>query len=122
MATAQSLREAVPTATAVAAFSAGNLADVAKAVRSLNAAAEIIVCGDDDPAGRKGGEAAATAVNGRMVLPDGVNDFNDLHQAQGLPAVRQAILGAEENEDWRADLIIHHKRMGPRRFPVGCIT
>ena len=117
VATAQSVREAVPTATAVAAFSAGNLADVAKAVRSLNAAAEIIVCGDDDPAGRKGGEAAATAVNGRMVLPDGVNDFNDLHQAQGLPAVRQAILGAEENEDWRADLIIHHKKDGTQAIP-----
>ena len=118
LATAQSLREAISGAAAVAAFSAGNLPEVAKAVRALNATAEIVICADDDPAGRKGAEIAVAATQGRMVLPThGVNDFNDLHLAQGIQAVRAAVLGDDDNQDWRADLIIHHKKDGTQAIP-----
>lgn len=118
LATAQSLREAITGAAAVAAFSAGNLPEVAKTVRALNATAEIVICADDDPAGRKGAETAVAATQGRMVLPThGVNDFNDLHTTQGLSAVRAAVLGDDDNQDWRADLIIHHKKDGTQAIP-----
>lgn len=117
LATAQSLREAIPEATVVIAFSAGNVTDVAQSIRSMNVSATIVICADDDIAGRKAAEAASAAVNGRTVLPThGVNDFNDLHSAQGVDAVRQAILG-DDNEDWRSDLIIHHKKDGTQSIP-----
>lgn len=55
-----------------------------------------------------------------MVLPgQGINDFNDLHAAQGLAAVRMAILGEDEadNEDWRAELILKHRADGTEHIP-----
>ena len=106
LATAQSAHQATGAASVVA-FSAGNLAPVAEDVRAINAAAEIIVCADDDPAGRNAGELAAGKTGSRYVVPgSGCNDFNDLHAAHGLDAVRRAILGDEvEDETWRSGLI-----------------
>lgn len=115
LATAQSAREATGE-TAVVAFSAGNLPAVALAVRTLNATAEILICADDDPAGRKGAEACAGC---RAVYPGGgYNDFNDLHQAKGLAAVK-AVLStpAEDDVTWRADLIVKHKDDGTQTIP-----
>lgn len=76
------------------AFDAGNLAHVAKALRSQYPAALLVLCGDDDAQtfaakgnnpGRDKATAAARAVHGLAVfpagLPDGGSDFNDLHQA-----------------------------------------
>lgn len=108
-ATAASLHEATGHPVAVG-FDAGNLAHVAKALRQLYPAALLVLCGDDDRAtegkagtnpGRVKAAAAARAVQGLAVFPDGapadgepVNfDFNDMHQAQGLQAVG-ALLGA----------------------------
>ena len=104
-ATAASLHEATGYPVAVA-FDAGNLAHVAKALRKLYPAALLVLCGDDDVQtfartgnnpGRDKATAAARAVRGLAVfpepLPDGGSDFNDLHQAAGLDAVR-AIVGA----------------------------
>lgn len=102
-ATAASLHEATGHPVAVG-FDAGNLAHVAKALRQLYPAALLVLCGDDDRAtegktgtnpGRVKATAAARAVQGLAVFPDGapadgepVNfDFNDMHQAQGLQAV-----------------------------------
>jgi putative DNA primase/helicase len=119
LATGQSLYQATGLPCAIA-FSAGNLDAVAGAVRALNATAEIILCADDDPAGKRGAEKAAKICQGRIVYPgDGINDFNDLHQAKGLPAVKVAIFGESEpdNEDWRADLIIKHKDDGTQTIP-----
>jgi putative DNA primase/helicase len=91
------------------AFDAGNLANVAKALRKLYPAALLVLCGDDDKAteartgsnpGRLKAEAAARAVRGLAVfpapLPENGSDFNDLHQAAGLDAVRACIEGAIE--------------------------
>ncbi|MDI1267798.1 MAG: DUF927 domain-containing protein [Polaromonas sp.] len=102
-ATAASLHEATGHPVAVA-FDAGNLAHVAKALRQLYPTALLVLCGDDDvqtfartgnnPGGDKAA-AAARAVRGLAVfpesLPDGGSDFNDLHQAAGLVAVRAIV-------------------------------
>lgn len=102
-ATAASLHEATGRPVAVA-FDAGNLASVAKALRQRYSAALLVLCGDDDRAtaartgtntGRVKAEAAARAVGGFAVfpegLPEGASDFNDMHRAHGLDAVRDAV-------------------------------
>lgn len=105
-ATAASLHQAAGRPVAVA-FDAGNLAHVAKALRQQHRAALLVLCGDDDRAteartgtntGRVKAEAAARAVRGLAVfpegLPDGGSDFNDMHQAQGLQAVGACVEAA----------------------------
>lgn len=107
-ATAASLHEATGRPVAVA-FDAGNLAHVAKALRKLYPSALLVLCGDDDVQtsartgnnpGRDKATAAARAVHGLAVfpepLPDGGSDFNDLHQAAGLEAVRGIVATAIE--------------------------
>jgi putative DNA primase/helicase len=121
LATAQSARAALG-CTALVAFSAGNLPDVAEIARSLNATADIVICADDDEAGRKKAAEAAKRAGARIVIPgSGCNDFNDLHQAQGLAAVKLAILGPEpepeDADDWKADLIVKHKDNGDQIIP-----
>jgi len=99
-ATAASLHEATGRPVAVA-FDAGNLAHVAKALHTLYPAALLVLCGDDDAQtfartgnnpGRDKATAAARSVRGLAVFPEGLpaggSDFNDLHQAAGLEAVR----------------------------------
>lgn len=99
-ATAASLHEATDYPVAVA-FDAGNLAHVANALHKLYPAALLVLCGDDDVQthvrtgnnpGRDKATTAARAVHGLAVfpepLPEGGSDFNDLHQAAGLEAVR----------------------------------
>lgn len=105
-ATGASLFEATGRAVAVA-FDAGNLAHVARALRAQYPGALIVVCGDDDVQtfadkghnpGRDKATAAAASVKGLAVfpvgLPSGCSDFNDLHQAHGLDAVRQCVQAA----------------------------
>ncbi len=105
-ATAASLREATGRPVAVA-FDAGNLAPVAKALRSQYPAALLVLCGDDDVQtyartgnnpGRDKATAAARTARGLAVfpanLPEGGSDFNDLHQAAGLEAVRSIVEAA----------------------------
>ncbi len=108
-ATAASLHMATGHPVAVA-FDAGNLAAVAKALKQVCPAALLVVCGDDDAdteartgtnPGRQKATAAAKAVKGLALLPEGLppggSDFNDLHThvggEAGLAAVR-AILDA----------------------------
>lgn len=105
-ATAASLHEATGHPVAVA-FDAGNLGHVAKALRNQYPAALLVLCGDDDAhtfalsghnPGRDKAMAAARAVRGLAVfpenLPEGGTDFNDLHQAVGLDAVRTIVQSA----------------------------
>ena len=106
-ATGASVREAVGCAVVVA-FDAGNLKPVAVALRKKYPHMVIVIAADDDyrtdgnPGLTKAREAAA-AVGGVVATPDfgnnrpeGATDFNDLHQAQGLDAVRRCIEGAQE--------------------------
>ncbi len=105
-ATGASLHQATGYPVAVA-FDAGNLAHVAKALRTLYTTALLVLCGDDDVQtnaqrghnpGRDKATAAARAVGGLAVFPaglhDGGSDFNDLHQAAGLEAVRATVQAA----------------------------
>lgn len=122
-ATCASLHEAGGWPVAVA-FDAGNLLHVARALRRLYPAALLVLCGDDDRAteartdtntGRVKAEAAARAVQGLAVFPSmpsavddaqaesGNVDFNDMHQAQGLAAVRDTVQAALDAHQAAAD-------------------
>ena len=115
-ATAASLHEATGRPVFVA-WDAGNLAHVVRALRGRYPAARLLVCGDDDRAteartgknpGRLKATEAARLVGGVAVfpgdgLPEGGSDFNDLHQAAGLEAVRLVIEGAIRAAEGCAD-------------------
>ncbi len=91
---------------AIAALSSGNLPAVAKAMRerypsaALGILADLVkATGEPDPHAIE----AARAVGGLLVVPDfgtdrqpDQTDFNDMHQAHGLEAIRQAVAGAIE--------------------------
>ena len=110
-ATAASLHQATGRAVAVA-FDAGNLASVAKALHKSYPTALIALCGDDDVqtfartghnTGRDKATAAALAVHGLAVFPEGLpeggSDFNDLHQAAGVEAVRLIVDSAIDSHE-----------------------
>lgn len=98
-ATGATLYEALGDAIAVA-FDAGNLVDVAKALRAKHPRLALVLAADND-AGTQGNpgatkaRAAAAAVGGCVVIPsfeqDGAGtDWNDYAALYGLPAVREA--------------------------------
>jgi len=101
-ATGASIHEATDLPVAVA-FNAGNLEAVARALREKFPDLPIVICADDDyrtegnPGLTKAREAARL-IGGAVAVPDfgadrpeGATDFNDLHQAQGLEAVKRCI-------------------------------
>lgn len=108
-ATGVSLHMATSLAVAIA-FDAGNLSVVAKAMRERFAGRALIVCRDDDwktkrpngepwNPGEEKGSNAALIVGGQVVGPvfsgereTKWTDFNDLHCAEGLDAVRRQVL------------------------------
>lgn len=115
MATAHSLYDATGKPV-TAAMCCGNLAAVAKALRAKHPDIKIIICADDDwqkpgnPGLTKANEAAQT-VGGLVATPGfneprqpGLKDFNDLHQAQGLEAVRICI-NAAKPADQQTDML-----------------
>lgn len=102
VATALSIAEALGEPVA-AALSVGNLAAAAKTIRQLSPGAEIVIAADlrkdaDEPhpeavkAARDIG--CALALPSFKARPADATDFNDLHQAQGLEAVRRGIRAA----------------------------
>lgn len=91
---------------AVVAFDAGNLVDVAQAMRAKLPHARLVILADNDRFGRKNtgvikASEAAQAVDGLVAVPqfasdDGQpTDFNDLHALEGLDAVTEQILAAQ---------------------------
>ena len=84
----------------VVAFSAGNLLAVAAKIRAALSEAVLVLAADDDfqtqgNPGVTAAHAAAAAVSGLVAVPRWIDDrgegtdFNDLHLAEGLDAVRQ---------------------------------
>lgn len=87
------------------ALDAGNVPTIARAMRELFGAATILVAVDNDQFHKAGvqndgvhyGRQAASSANAILVVPefeslDGKpTDFNDLHQRQGIEAVREQI-------------------------------
>lgn len=89
----------------VAGIDSGNLPKVAASLREQYPAARLMLCGDDDPdapgnPGRSKAELAARQCGAVAVFPlgDGGKDWNDLHAASGLDAVREQLLAALEVE------------------------
>ena len=67
-ATAASIHEATGHAVVVA-FDAGNLRKMAQALRAKQPDAVIVLCADDDEAGKRGATEAARAVGGFVAMP-----------------------------------------------------
>jgi antirestriction protein ArdC/phage/plasmid primase-like uncharacterized protein len=87
-----------------AAFDAGNLEPVAKALKEKYPDRQVVILADDDHQqkdnpGMNKAALAAQAVDGLMILPKltdeekqkGLTDFNDMHVSRGLDAVRKQI-------------------------------
>ncbi|WP_297849119.1 zincin-like metallopeptidase domain-containing protein [uncultured Desulfovibrio sp.] len=114
-ATGASLHMATGRPVAVA-FDSGNLISVAEAIRNKYPKAAITICADNDHAMKRDGQPynvgvekaklAARKVNGKVKVPtftdrekaQGLTDFNDLHKARGLEAVRRQT-GMERGKD-----------------------
>lgn len=101
-ATGASVHEATGWFVAVA-FNASNLLAVARAVRAKFPDARIVITGDDDRGtsgnpGRTKALEAARAVGGLAAFPrfaaEPGSDWNDLHLAEGLDAVRAQVVAA----------------------------
>jgi len=77
----------------LAAISKSQLLNAALAVKRKYPQVKIVVCGDNDAdgGGQQAANEAAKAVDGYVVIPEGVKDFNDLHQTQGLEAIKKMI-------------------------------
>ena len=101
-ATGASIHEASGNPTIIS-FSAGNLLKVTENFRHLYPNKKIIICADDDwkaavNSGVTKANQAALAVGGFVAIPkfgedrkDKETDFNDMHQASGLAAVKAAL-------------------------------
>jgi putative DNA primase/helicase len=112
-ATGATVHEATGNAVAIA-FDAGGLEPTAKVIRAKLPDARLILCADDDHCTKRpdgspwnpgvdAARRAAQAVAGALAIPAfGLDrqadqtDFNDLHQAHGVQAVRAAIDAAQE--------------------------
>ncbi|CAK7037994.1 MAG: hypothetical protein DELT_00652 [Desulfovibrio sp.] len=85
--------------TVYVAFSANNLPAVAGIARSKFPDAPMLICADNDEAGRNKGQEAAQTAQARFILPSfstGTGtDFNDLHQGEGLQEVRRQLEAPE---------------------------
>lgn len=85
-ATGASVREATGLTVAVA-FSAGNIKPVIEALKPK--VLRLVIGADDDDAGRKAAEGLTAVYPGQ-----GCKDFNDLHAARGLDAIKAVFDGA----------------------------
>lgn len=88
LATGESLHEATGDCTVVA-FSASNLPLIAKMMKERYPSNEIVIAGDNDPAGLDALQACGYF--GRGVPCPIETDFNDLHVRDGLEAVKAAL-------------------------------
>lgn len=85
--------------TVYVAFSANNLPVVASMVRGQLPGKTLLICADNDEAGRSKGQEAAQTAQARLVVPacskETGTDFNDLHQSEGLQEVRRQLEAPE---------------------------
>ena len=114
----------------VVAFSAGNLLAVAQKIRAALPDATLVLAADDDfqtdgNPGVTAARAAAVAVSGLLAAPRWAGDrgtgtdFNDLHVAEGLEAVRHCIDAAEPpTPDGDGDTIAEDNAASVQSAPV----
>ncbi len=91
-ATAASIHEATGIGVVVA-FSAGNLASVATALRRQHSAVQIVIAGDNDDngVGQKAALQAAELVGGRAIFPTSRGDWNDVVRVGGTGDLKSAL-------------------------------
>jgi phage/plasmid primase-like uncharacterized protein len=83
------------------ALSCTNIGNVAKAVKTQWPNAELVIGADLCKGSNEANPAAVKAaleVSGLLALPEAANDFNDLHQQEGLDAVRSCMAAAQREE------------------------
>jgi len=119
------------------AFNAGNLEQVAKAMRHKLPALPIIICADDDvdTEGNPGitkANHAALVIGAKLAIPSfgdqrpaGVTDFNDMATLLGLETVAKAIHGAlateqTDNDGWPEPLPLTAK-IDPEPYPLDAL-
>lgn len=95
-ATGASVHEATG-ATCYIAFNAGNLFEVAMAAKNHYPTSKLIIAGDDDvnTPGNPGRTKATQAAEGLCIdaiFPEGFIDFNDLHAAKGIDALKECFV------------------------------
>lgn len=100
--TGRSVHEATG-CTVYIAWDSGNLYDVCNYVKKMHENQIKIIAADDDfknkkNTGRQKAEQASEALNIKVVFPNGVNDFNDMHREQGLSALKRYLKGAKKKE------------------------
>ena len=111
IATGLSIHQATD-ATVLCAFNCGNLEAVARIAKKLHTDSEIVIAADNDhkTAGNPGvtkGDKAAIAIGGRLVYPitqEGISDFNDLHQTEGIDAVISQLADFKDTKEPRLKL------------------
>jgi phage/plasmid primase-like uncharacterized protein len=87
-------------------FDAGNLKNVAESLKEKYSDQLFIVCGDNDcsGAGQMAAREAANAVGGFLAIPPVAGqDFNDMHQKEGVAAVK-ACIAASKNSGQQEEL------------------
>ncbi|EQD69769.1 DNA primase domain protein, partial [mine drainage metagenome] len=97
-ATGASVHEATGAAVAVG-FSAGNLRPVAEELRAKFPALHIVIAGDNDKngTGQRAALEAARTIGALVAIPTTEGrDWNEVHQVEGLGAVRAGIEAARE--------------------------
>ncbi|MDO8775183.1 MAG: DUF3987 domain-containing protein [Burkholderiaceae bacterium] len=139
-ATGASIHECTGYAVAVA-FNAGNVPEVAVALRAKYPDLKIIMAADDDHLndgnpGMTKAKAAAQAVGGLVAVPvfpagrpDKATDFNDLHQLAGADAVRGCIeaaalcgtAGADDGLDNWPELQPLIVQIDPQEYPLDAL-
>lgn len=118
----------------IVAFNAGNMIDIAPAIRTLYPNHRLIFCGDNDTAtaqktgkntGLLSAQESANATNGEWIVPNfgddewalsgDLSDFNDLHLAFGIQSVQVQISHALNRQappnkggDYTLDLLLEN--------------
>lgn len=117
---------------AAAAFSNTNLKNVSESLRQQYPGSKLVILADVDKTNGqpdRHAAAAAQAVNGLLAVPDfGANrastdkDFNDLHQTQGLEAVKACIESAQAatESEWPDPQPLSAK-IEPEPYPVDAL-
>ena len=118
-ATAASVHEATGSPVFIVGF-AGNLKPATENIARLHPGKQIVFCADNDKhdKGQQKAAEAARAVGGKVCMPEQVgHDFNDLHAASGLDAIREAIDQAAEPDQGPVIEVVSLSELSEEQHP-----
>ena len=103
--------------TGIVAVDSGNLPKVAEQIGERYPAANVYLLKDNDEAGDKACRDAQRRAQRSQIVspPPGFGDFNDVHCAQGLAAVRACFPVAQDevsDSEWKKDLLVKNREDG----------